>query len=252
MSPNEDLIVRKTRAGCYVRQMEGYTAFKPKPLPPEPPVIMDGELWTALSKADRALGRLDGTTETLPNSDLFVLMYVRKEAVLSSQIEGTQASLTDVLEVEAEATKPHHPKDVAEVLNYIHAMNYGLSRLSEIPISNRLIRSIHDNLLQGVRGHDLSPGEFRRTQNWIGAARTNIGEASFVPAPPQCVEECMAQLEKFIHTDLPIPILIKAGLIHSQFETIHPFLDGNGRMGRLLITLVLCERKILRKPLLYL
>jgi Fic family protein len=165
--------------------------------------------------------------------------------VLSSQIEGTQASLTDVLEVEAGALKQQHPEDVIEVMNYIDAMNYGMEKLSDIPLSNILIRQIHERLVNAIRRYELQPGEFRRTQNWIGAARTNIGDANFVPPPPQVVENCMADLEKFIHSDIPMPILIKAGLIHSQFETIHPFLDGNGRMGRLLITFFLCEQKIM-------
>jgi Fic family protein len=213
---------------------------------------MDGELWQLLSEADRALGRLDGSTETLPNPDLFVFMYLRKEAVLSSQIEGTQASLVDVLEVEAEAFDPQQPKDVDEVVNYIAAMKYGLRRLGELPVSLRLIKEIHERLLDGVRGKDLSPGEFRTSQNWIGAQGSNLMTASFVPPPPHEIDKIMGGLENFIHSQIELPILIKVGLVHAQFETIHPFLDGNGRIGRLLITFLLCEKNVLSRPLLYL
>jgi len=248
---NATIIAKENRAGQIKPQMGGYSAFLPSPLPPDPPVKMDSELWTILSKADRALGRLDGATENLPNPDLFVLMYVRKEAVLSSQIEGTQASLLDVLEVEAQAFDPRKPSDVAEVVNYVNAMNYGLKILNELPVSNRLIKQIHERLLEGVRGSELNPGSFRTDQNWIGVTGTNIGSAAFIPPPPSEVENCMGELERFFHADINLPILIKVGLIHYQFETIHPFLDGNGRVGRLLITFLLCEKEILKKPLLY-
>lgn len=240
------------RAGRYIRQLTGYLAFIPKSLPPDPPIRMDDELWSLLSRADRALGRLDGSTETLPNPDLFVFMYVRKEAVLSSQIEGTQASLMDVLEFEERALEPRRPQDVEEVVNYVAAMNHGLGRLSEIEVSLRLIKEIHAQLLAGVRGSERSPGEFRQTQNWIGSPGCTLTTASFVPPPPHEMNSALHNLEKFLHDLTPMPDLIKVGLAHAQFETIHPFLDGNGRIGRLLITFLLCEKKILKRPLLYL
>lgn len=240
-----------SRAGQYIEQVEGYKAFIPKPLPPTPDIMMDQEMWNLLSQADRALGRLDGATDALPNPDLFVFMYVRKEAVLSSQIEGTQASLIDVLEFESKALEPDNPKDVAEVVNYVSAINYGLERLKELPVSLRLIREIHQKLMSGVRGSERNPGEFRRSQNWIGAGGCSLSEASYVPPPPHQMLESLGNLEKFLHNPQPMPILIKVGLAHAQFETIHPFLDGNGRTGRLLITFLLCEQNILQRPLLY-
>lgn len=240
-----------SRAGRYLRQTTGYAAFLPAPLPPQPPVVIDDEMQTLLSKADRALGRLDGSIQTLPNPDLFVFMYVRKEAVLSSQIEGTQSSLADVLEVEASVFDPHHPSDVGEVLNYVTAMNFGLARLEKLPISIRLIREIHHQLLHDVRGREKQPGEIRTTQNWIGPSGCTLNNASFVPPPPHEVIGCLGELEKFIHDDAWMPPLIKIGLVHAQFETIHPFLDGNGRVGRLLITFLLCQNTILIHPVLY-
>ena len=239
------------RAGQYVQQVEGYRAFIPKLLPPSPEIKMDQEMWNLLSQADRALGRLDGATDALPNPDLFVFMYVRKEAVLSSQIEGTQASLIDVLEFESQTLDPDNPQDVAEVVNYIAAVNYGLERLQSLPISLRLIREIHEKLMQEVRGAERSPGEFRRSQNWIGSGGCTLQEASYVPPPPHEMKQCLDNLEKFLHDPLPMPPLLKIGLAHAQFETIHPFLDGNGRAGRLLITFFLCEQQILQRPLLY-
>jgi Fic family protein len=240
------------RAGRYIAQPAGYRAFMPAKLPPDPPVRMDDELWALLSTADRSLGRLDGATEALPDPDLFVFMYVRKEAVLSSQIEGTQASLADVLEAEADVLGPDAAGDVDEVINYVGAMNHGLAQLSKLPLSTRLIRDIHARLLKGTRGDSLNPGEFRTTQNWIGAKGSTLKNAAFIPPPPQEVATCMSHLERFIHDDAHMPLLMKVGLAHGQFETIHPFLDGNGRMGRLLITFMLCEQKALTKPLLYL
>jgi len=240
------------RAGRYVRQPAGYRAFIPRPLPPNPPIDMDAEMWMLLSEADRALGRLDGSTETLPNRDLFVVMYVRKEAVLSSQIEGTQATLLDVLEFEAKGLEPDRPQDADEVVNYVDAMNYGLSRLKRLPVSSRLVREIHGKLLAGVRGSRKTPGEFRRSQNWVGPPGSTIETATYVPPPVNEMQQAMSDLEKFIHSVDPMPSLIKVGLVHSQFETVHPFLDGNGRVGRLLITFLLCERDILKRPLLYL
>ncbi len=240
------------RSGRYVQQPAGYRAFIPAPLPPVPPVAMDASLQQLLSAADRALGRLDGSIHTLPDPDLFVLMYVRKEAVLSSQIEGTRSSLTDVLKAEAQILDADAPRDVGEVINYIAAMNHGLARLKELPVSVRLIREIHERLMQGVRGGDRAPGELRRSQNWIGPAGATLREASFVPPPHDASEAALGDLEKFLHATDLMPPLVRIGLAHAQFETIHPFLDGNGRVGRLLITLLLCERGLLQKPVLYL
>ena len=240
------------RAGRYIKQPAGYRAFIPNQLPPQPPITLDEEMWNLLSKADLAVGRLDGSTETLPNPDLFVFMYVRREAVLSSQIEGTQASLIDVLEFEAQAAEPGHPEDVAEVVNYVAAMNHGLERLGKLPVSLRLIREIHAKLMQGVRGAERNPGEFRTSQNWVGPPSSTLANARYVPPPPHEMRQALDNLEKFLHQEQPMPALIKVGMAHSQFETIHPFLDGNGRVGRLLITFLLCEREILKRPLLYL
>lgn len=240
------------RSGHYIRQATGYSAFSPRALPPAEPILdIDDEMRALLSKADRALGRLDGSIQTLPNPDLFVLMYIRKEAVLSSQIEGTQSSLADVLEAEANLANINRPRDVGEVINYVSALNHGLSRLDELPLSTRLIREIHERLLRGVRGQERNPGETRATQNWIGPGGSNLNNAIFVPPPPHEVASALSDLEHFIHADDHIPALIKIGLVHAQFETIHPFLDGNGRVGRLLITFFLCEREILIKPVLY-
>lgn len=240
------------RAGRYISQATGYRAFFPAPLPPDPPVNLAGPLQALLSAADRALGRLDGSIQTLPNPDLFVFMYVRKEAVLSSQIEGTQSSLQDLLAAEAHILSPDRPRDVDEVVNYVTAMNYGLDRLHELPLSVRLIKEIHERLLQGVRGARLTPGELRRSQNWIGPAGSPLNEAVFVPPPPHEVPDALGALETFLHSGNELPQLIQIGLVHAQFETIHPFLDGNGRIGRLLITFLLCQREILLKPVLYL
>jgi len=240
------------RAGKYIKQVEGYRAFIPAPLPPQPPIAMDAELTGLLSEADHALGRLDGVTSILPNPDLFVSMYVRHEAVLSSQIEGTQSTLEDVLQFEMDAKGQEHPKDVEEVVNYVLAMNYGLKRLDALALSLRLIREIHEKLLQGVRGANRTPGEFRRSQNWIGPANCTLATATFVPPPVHEMQEALANLEKFLHDTKAYPALIHCGLAHAQFETIHPFLDGNGRVGRLLITFLLCQRGMLKLPLLYL
>jgi Fic family protein len=244
------LTTRSKRAGAFVRQLTGYDAFVPAPLPPSPLLDM-ASLALLLSEASVALGRLDGIVGILPNPDLFVAMYVRQEAVLSSQIEGTQASLTDVLQFEVDHDDPPRAKDVEEVVNYVHAMNHGLARLPELPLSLRLIREIHAKLMAGVRGQYLEPGEFRRTQNWVGPGGCQLKDASFVPPPPEELANVLGQLELFLH-DTSLPPLIHAGLAHAQFETIHPFLDGNGRVGRLLITFLLCERQVLSKPLLYL
>ncbi len=241
-----------TRSGQYVRQIDGYRAFIPAPLPPDPPVRIRGELQSLLSEADRSLGRLDGSILTLPNSNLFVLMYVRKEAVLSSQIEGTQSSLQDVLAAEAKIFGADRSKDTNEVINYIRAMNYGLERLADLPVSVRLIREIHAELLSRSRGSHLTPGELRTSQNWIGPEGCTLNEADFVPPPPHEVSGALGQLESFLNNPGSIPPLIWIGLAHAQFETIHPFLDGNGRVGRLLITFLLCRQQVLLKPVLYL
>ena len=240
------------RAGRYIRQPTGYRAFIPEPLPPRPPLQLDTSLTALLSSADRALGRLDGSVLTLPNPDLFVLMYVRKEAVLSSQIEGTQSSLQDLLSAEAQVFDEHMPKDVDEVVNYVRAMKHGLHRLQDLPVSVRLVREIHAELMRGARGHRLEPGELRTSQNWIGPGGSSLATASFVPPPHDVVPEALGQLEKFLHEDDGLPPLLKIALAHVQFETIHPFLDGNGRVGRLLITFLLTECGVLHKPVLYL
>jgi len=244
--------IRQHRAGRYVQQATGYRAFIPAPLPPEPPVDLSAPLRTLLSDADHALGRLDGAVLTLPNPDLFVFMYVRKEAVLSSQIEGTQSSLQNLLAAEARLNDPTAPADVAEVVNYVRAMHHGLGRLAELPVSVRLIREIHSVLMDGVRGGRLAPGELRTTQNWIGPAGCTLREATFIPPPPHEVPQALADLERFLHADHGLPPLVQVGLAHVQFESIHPFLDGNGRVGRLLITFLLTERKLLSRPVLYL
>jgi len=243
---------RRARAGRYAQQPSGYRAFIPAPLPPDPPLDQNGVLREKLSQADYALGRLDGAVLTLPNPDLFVFMYVRKEAVLSSQIEGTQSSLQNLLAAEAELFDPDAPKDVTEVANYVRAMNHGLKRLAELPVSVRLIREIHAELMRGVRGGRLTPGELRVSQNWIGPAGCTPATASFVPPPPHEVPQALSDLERFLHEETGLPLLVQIGLAHAQFETIHPFLDGNGRIGRLLITFLLTEKRLLSKPVLYL
>jgi Fic family protein len=230
---------------------ESVRAFVPPPLPPVPPVRLDA-LQVLLEQANQALGRLDGLASLLPDLSLFIYAYVRKEAVLSSQIEGTQSSLSDLLLFENEEAPGVPAEDVQEVSNYVAALYHGLKCMREgFPLSLRLIREIHEVLLSHGRGSDKEPGEFRRSQNWIGGTRP--GNAAFVPPPPNLVMECMGQLELFLHEERQeLPLLIKAGLVHLQFETIHPFLDGNGRLGRLLITFLLCAGGALREPILYL
>lgn len=252
MIGNDNKKPYSNRAGEYIIQPGGYRAFIPKSLPPDPPVQLDNRMLQLLSQADQALGRLDGASEILPDADLFVAMYVRKEAVLSSQIEGTQASLIDVLAFESDAAEPENPQDVEEVVNYVSAMNYGLERLKTLPLSLRLMREIHARLLAGVRGSDKYPGEFRTFQNWIGHHGCTIETASFVPPPVVDMLNTLYDLEQFIHSFEPMPVLLKVGVVHAQFETAHPFLDGNGRMGRLLITFILCQQQVLQQPLLYL
>ena len=240
------------QTGKYLIQPGGYKAFIPVALPPIKTIKYSEKLRNILSEADRALSRLDGVVTVLPNSDLFIAMYVKKEALLSSQIEGTQASLEGVLRFEANLEPKEDINEVKEVINYIKALNYGIARLSELPISNRLIKEIHKILIQGNRGTSKIPGEFRKIQNWIGLPGAALSDAIFVPPPPEKVPELMSDLEKFIHQKDEIPPLFKIALIHAQFETIHPFLDGNGRVGRLLITFYLYCKKILSHPLLYL
>jgi len=239
------------RAGQFVKQATGYTAFIPTGLPPNPPIKVDAELTRLLSDADWALGRLDGIATVLPNPDLFVSMYVRQEAVLSSQIEGTQSTLEDVLQFEIDSKGQDFPKDIHEVVNYVAAMNYGLDRLKTLPLSLRLVREIHGKLLTDARGTNRTPGEFRKSQNWIGPSGCTLATATFVPPPVPEMQSALDNLEKFLHDD-SLPLLIQCGLAHAQFETIHPFLDGNGRVGRLLVTFLLCQKRALERPLLYL
>ena len=231
---------------------EQVRAFVPAPLPPVPDLVLDGRLQQSLESAGLALGRLDGVSTLLPEKEFFLYTYVRKEAVLSSQIEGTQSSLSDLLLFELDETAGVPFDDVVEVSSYVRALEHGLTRLrGGFPLSNRLIREIHRVLLSRGRGSSKDPGEFRRSQNWVGGSRP--GNAVFVPPPHTAVPDCMASLERFLHAeDDRIPTLVRAGLAHVQFETIHPFLDGNGRVGRLLITFLLCHAGVLQAPLLYL
>lgn len=240
-----------TRAGRYVRQPTGYRAFMPEKLPPTPPIDL-ARLTPLLSAADQAIGRLDGVSRTLPNPDLFVAMYVRRESVLSSQIEGTQSSLDDVLAYELNAAAPRLPRDVSEVVNHVAAMNYGLQRLESLPLSLRLIREIHKRLMQGTRGAERSPAAFRTSQNWIGPMGAPLSEATYVPPPAHELQRLLGDLEHFMHERGDMPALVHAGVTHAQFETIHPFLDGNGRIGRLLITFLLVHGGVISQPLLYL
>jgi Fic family protein len=244
----------KNRIGQYIKNSaiggESYNSYIPRPLPPNPSLDMS-ELYPLLDQANTAIGRLDGISMLLPDRSLFLYMYVRKEAVLSSQIEGTQSYLSDLLLSETHGAMMAPLDDIKEVSNYVAAMNYGLERLKEFPLSLRLIREIHARLLCNTRGGNKQLGEFRSSQNWIGGSRP--GNARFVPPPPEYLMECLDNFEKFLHDDtIRLPILIKAALAHVQFETIHPFLDGNGRLGRLLITFMLCVAGVLKQPMLYL
>lgn len=242
---------RNPRIGTYVETSYGdemVRAFVPPPLPPSPPIDILG-LLEKLGNAERAIGRLDGITLLLPHQEIFLYMYVKKEALLSSQIEGTQSTLAELLRAELEQPTPFN--DVKEVSNYVDAMLYGLERLNTLPLSLRLIRELHDRMLKSGRGSNKSPGEFRESQNWIGGTRP--GNAVFVPPPKAQMHECLHEFELFLHeSESRIPPLIKAGLLHVQFETIHPFQDGNGRVGRLLVTLYLCSQRVIETPLLYL
>jgi len=244
----------QSRLGRYVTNTvsgEAVRSFVPPPLPPDPPLRMEG-MQHLLEQANQAIGRLDGVASVLPDISLFIYTYIRKEAVLSSQIEGTQSSLSDLLLFESDEVPGVPVEDVQEVSNYVAAMSHGLNRMrTGFPLSNRLLREIHEILLSKGRGSGKQPGEFRRSQNWIGGSRP--GNAAFVPPPPEMVSDCMSDLERFLHQENPeLPILVRAGIAHVQFETIHPFLDGNGRLGRLLITFLLCAQGVLREPILYL
>ncbi len=223
----------------------------PKPLPPDPPLEFTPAIAMALSEADTSLGRLDGIVDVVPDPDLFVGMYVRREAVLSSQIEGTQSSLGDLLQEELDPASVA-VSDVQDIVRYVSAMNFGLDRLQSLPLSLRLIREIHEVLLKDGRGATATPGEFRRTQNWIGPDGATLATASFIPPSVPEMKTALGDFEEFLHRPREYPTLIDVGLAHAQFETIHPFLDGNGRVGRLLITLLLVERRVLARPLLYL
>ncbi|MFQ5882744.1 MAG: Fic family protein [Candidatus Methylomirabilales bacterium] len=237
-------------AGRCVKTPQGYWAFIPNPLPPE--FSYTPELTGLLSEADRSLGQLAGVGRLLPNPHLLVAPYIRREAVLSSRIEGTQASLGDLFFFEAAPAEPPRAPDVLEVYNYVRALECGLARLKDLPLSLRLVREIHARLMEGVRGAHLTPGEFRRTQNWIGPPGCTLNEATFVPPPVHEMEEAMGVWERYLHGEPLEPPLVQCAFIHYQFEAIHPFLDGNGRVGRLLITFFLCERGHLPQPLLYL
>ncbi len=240
------------RSGRLVDAPQGYTAFVPDPLPP--PVDFDMSLALALSKADTALSELSGLGGQLPNPHLLISPYVKREAVLSSRIEGTKASLSDLLidEIDDGGVRHASADDIKEVRNYVTALEYGVKRLDELPLSLRLIREIHAKLMQEVRGDRAPPGEFRKTQNWIGPAGSTPATAAFVPPPVEEMMHCLGDWEKFLHVRDLVPDLIQCAMMHVQFETIHPFLDGNGRVGRLLVTFFLLERKRLSQPLLYL
>jgi len=249
----------QSRAGKTAPQPSGYLAYIPAPLPPAPPVALDAEMVAVLSVAEHELGKLAGVATLLPNPDLFVGMYVRKEALLSSQIEGIDSTLDEVIRFE-EGDQPSQGKrlhDTAEIVNYVRALNFGINRLPELPLSLRLIREVHGELMRGVRGDGKAPGEFRKTQNWIGPGGASLAEATFVPPPVPEMNEALDNFEKFLHERREradrthYPVIIECALIHAQFETIHPFLDGNGRLGRLLIALLLHERGLLTQPLLY-
>jgi len=243
--------MQTNRAGQFQRMAKGYNAFIPNPLPPEN-LDLDENLLLLLSKADRALAKLDGVTEVLPNPDLFVAMYIKIEALLSSQIEGTQASLRGVLEFEADMKPKEDINEIREVVNYIQAMGHGMEKLTFAPLSLDLLNEIHRFLIKGTRGSARYPGKIRDEQNWIGVPGTTIYDAIFVPPPPEKLPEILGDLMDFIAQKDKIPSLVKVALIHAQFETIHPYYDGNGRMGRLLITYYLYYMEILSRPLLYL
>ena len=239
------------RAGAFVSNLTGemaYPSFRPAPLPPNPPIALSGELVAKLVDANKKLAALDGLSARIPNMDLFVSMYVRKEALLSSQIEGTQCTLDDILNPLMEENTN---RNVSDVVNYIKATEFALNRLHSLPLCNRLIKETHAVLMEGVRGQEKSPGEFRYSQNWIGGQGSTIRNARYIPPNPEDMQTAMSDLEKYMNGDDSLDPLIQAALIHYQFETTHPFLDGNGRVGRLLITLFLMEKGILSHPALY-
>lgn len=239
------------RAGAFVSNLTGemaYQSFRPAPLPPNPPIALSGELVAKLVDANKKLAALDGLSARIPNMDLFVSMYVRKEALLSSQIEGTQCTLDDILNPLMEENTN---RNVSDVVNYIKATEFALNRLHSLPLCNRLIKETHAVLMEGVRGQEKSPGEFRYSQNWIGGQGSTIRNARYIPPNPEDMQTAMSDLEKYMNGDDSLDPLIQAALIHYQFETTHPFLDGNGRVGRLLITLFLMEKGILSRPALY-
>ncbi len=237
-------------SGRCLKTPQGYWAFVPNPLPPK--IQATWGLTGLLSQADRALSELAGVGQILPNPHLLIQPAIRREAVLSSRIEGTQASLSDLFYFEAGAPPENRPGDVREVANYVRALEHGLASLKRLPLSGRLVREIHEHLMRGVRGGAAAPGQFRKTQNWIGPAGCTLNSAAFVPPPVELMHQAMSDLEKYLHRDAGVPPLIQCALVHYQFEAIHPFIDGNGRVGRLLTTLFLCERGILPSPLLYL
>jgi len=240
----------ENKSGRLVKVPAGYLAFIPNPLPPK--LELSWSLVRENSAADRALSELAGVGHLLPNPHLLINPFMRREAVLSSRIEGTQASLSELFLFEAAGESESRPSDVREVLNYVNALQHGLSRLEKLPISLRLMREMHQHLMAGVRGEEKTPGEFRNKQNWIGPAGCSLGEATFVPPPVEEMLEALHQLEKYLHHPSELPPLMRLALIHYEFEAIHPFLDGNGRIGRLLLTLLLCADKLLTQPLLYL
>jgi Fic family protein len=242
-------MTNKSPAGISRMTLDGYKAFYPNRLPPE--IVWKPALIAKLSVADQILGRLGGEARRLPNPHLFIRPFIKREAVYSSRIEGTQATLGDLLAVEAGAHVNRSPDDLREVGNYVSALEQGLRRLPELPLSLRLVREMHAILMTGVRGEHATPGEFRKTQNWIGTPGCTLREASFVPPPPDFLQEALGDWERFVH-ESELPLLVTIALMHYQFEAIHPFLDGNGRIGRLLITLLLCERNALPGPFLYL
>ena len=237
------------RHGHTLQCPEGYVAYIPNPLPP--PLTWTGKITRALSDADLLLGRLSGEGRRLPNPHLLIRPFVKREAVFSSRIEGTRATLGELLALEAGAMVDRSPDDLREVGNYVVALEYGVKRLKQLPLSLRLVKELHEKLMKGVRGEIATPGEFRRSQNWIGAPGSTLTNATYIPPPPSELMSCLGEWEKFLH-DRSLPPLVQAALMHSQFEAIHPFLDGNSRVGRLLITLFLVERGLLPTPLLYL
>mgnify|MGYP000107535417 CR=1 FL=1 len=240
----------KSSPGRVIKVSSGYWAFVPDPLPPA--LALDWNLAEPLAEASRRLGELAGVTRTLPNPHLLITSFVRREAVLSSRIEGTEASLSDLARFEVAPSKSAATADVSEVANYVQALDYGLTRLKTLPMGLRLLREIHEHLMKGVRGDHATPGEFRRSQNWIGSPGSSLADATYVPPPVDEMHGALDAFEKFLHATSPLPALVRLALLHQQFEAIHPFLDGNGRVGRLLITLLLCEWELLPDPVLYL